>query len=327
MLTMTLPRRVFAGNAIMVTRRCTQRQFLLRPEPVVNEVLTFCLVLAAKRYGIEIFSLVFLSNHVHLGIVDPRGHLPKFMAHFVSLSARALNVHHKRGESLWGPGSYSAVTLASREDVLNKIAYMIVNPVEAGLVEAPEVWPGLISTPADLCRRELVARRPTFFFRQDKDEDEEDGRASTKARRRYPARQLQPQEVRLKLSRPPGLEDLNDDGVRDLVAERVAAKIAEIHSTRLDQGRVCYLGADAVRLQRPTDTPGSSMPSFDLNPRLACRDRWRRVQLLQDLVEFWQAHREASVRFRAGERNVHFPPGTYGYVVNFGARCRSPDPA
>jgi putative transposase len=124
-----------------------------------------------------------------------------------------------------------------------------------------------------------------------------------------------------------GLEDLDDDGVRALVAEHVAARVAEIHSSRLDQGRVCYLGADAIRLQRPTDTPGSSMPSFDLNPRLACRDRWRRVQLLQDLVEFWRAHREASVRFRAGERNVLFPPGTYGYVVNFGARCRPPDPA
>jgi hypothetical protein len=68
------------------------------------------------------------------------------------------------------------------------------------------------------------------------------------------------------------------------------------------------------------------MPSFDLNPRLACRDRWRRVQLLQDLVEFWAAHREASARFRAGERDVHFPPGTYGYVVNFGARCRPTSP-
>jgi REP element-mobilizing transposase RayT len=323
---MTLPRRVLAGNAIMVTRRCTQRQFLLRPDPVVDQVLTYCLVLAAKRHGIEIFSLVFLSNHFHLGCVDPGGHLPKFMSHFASLAARALNVHHKRGENLWAPGSYSAVTLANREAVLDKIAYMIANPIAAGLVEAPEAWPGLISTPADLCRRELVARRPTFFFRQDKDDEEEDETASSRARRRYPASQLQPQEVRLKLSRPPGLEDLDDDGVRALVAERVATRVAEIHSTRLDQGRVCYLGADAVRLQRPTDTPGSSMPSFDLNPRLACRDRWRRVQLLQDLVEFWAAHREASARFRAGERDVHFPPGTYGYVVNFGARCRPTSP-
>jgi putative transposase len=266
--------------------------------------------------------LFFLSNHFHIGCVDPHGRLPKFMSHFGSLSARALNVHHKRGECLWTPGSYSQVTLADREAVLHQIEYMIANPVAGGLVEAPEAWPGLVSTPGDLCERELVARRPTFFFRQDKDDDEEDQRASSRARRRYPARQLQPEEVRLKLSRPPELEDLTDDGVRALVTERVAARVAEIHSTRLDQGRVCYLGADAVRLQRPTDTPGSSMPSFELNPRLACRDRWRRVELLQDLVEFWKAHREASVRFRAGERNVVFPAGTYGYVVKFGARSR-----
>ncbi len=122
-LAMTLPRRVLPGAAIMATRRCTQRQFLLRPDPVIEQVLTFCLGLAAQRHGVEVFCLVVLSNHVHIGLRDPKGRLPRFMAHFGSLVARALNCHYRRGENFWSPGSYSAVTLEDEDAVLDKIVY------------------------------------------------------------------------------------------------------------------------------------------------------------------------------------------------------------
>ncbi|MCW8138614.1 MAG: hypothetical protein KIT58_06895 [Planctomycetota bacterium] len=68
--------------------------------------------------------------------------------------------------------------------------------------------------------------------------------------------------------------------------------------------------------------PGSSKPDFGLNPRLACRDKWRRAELLQDLVEFWRDHREASTRFRAGERQV-LPGRDLRLPRLFGVRCRT----
>ena len=161
---MTLPRRVLQGAAIMVSRRCTQRQFLLRPDPVIEQVLTFCLALASRRHGIEVFCLVAMANHVHIGLRDPKQRLPFFMAHFDSLVARALNCYHQRGENFWAPGSYSAVDLADEDAVLDKIVYMITNPIAANLVDMPDQWPGLLSLTRDLGRRELVARRPTFFW-------------------------------------------------------------------------------------------------------------------------------------------------------------------
>jgi REP element-mobilizing transposase RayT len=307
----------------MVTRRCTQRQFLLRPDPVVEQVLIFCLALAARRHGIEVFCLVALSNHVHIGIRDPKGHLPRFMAHFDSLVARALNCHHGRGENFWAPGSYSAVTLEDEDAVLDKIVYMITNPIAANLVDLPAEWPGLLSLCQELGRRELVARRPTFFFRQPHEEgQDQDDTAAGRARRRYPPRDLTPAEVRLRLSRPPGFLELDDEALRALVARRVAARVDELHQQHRREGRGPALGRDAALLQRPTDTPGSSAPTFGLNPRLACRDRWRRVERLQGLVQFWRDHHEASVRFRAGERDVVFPAGTWLYRVVYGARCR-----
>lgn len=323
---MTLPRQVFAGRVVMVTRRCVQRQFLLRPDDVTDQVLTFCLGLAAQRFGIEVFCFVALSNHYHMGLRDPGGQLPRFMALFDSLVARALNCHRQRGENLWALGSYSAVTLADEQAVLDKLVYMTCNPCAGDLVARPEQWPGLITLPEDLCRRELVARRPTIFFSQPGIDDELDTTAAGEAKRRHGPRDLMPDEVRLRLSRPPGFEDLDDEAFRRLVAARVAERVRELTELRRRRGRR-VLGPRAILRQRPTDSPGSSAPAFSLNPRLACRDRWRMAELRQGLVQFWRDHHEASARFRAGERNVLFPAGTWLYRVVFGARCRSTSPA
>ncbi len=250
----------------MVTRRCTQRQFLLRPDPVTEQVLTFCLGLAAERHGIEVFCFAALSNHV---LRDPKGLLPRFMAHFDSLVARALNCHHHRGENFWAPGSYSAVSLEDDDAVLDKIVYMITNPIAANLVDLPDDWPGLLTLAQDVGRRELVARRPTFFCRQPHaPDDEADDTAAGRARRRYPPRDLTPDEVRLRLTRPPGFHDLDDDALRALVARRVAAGVDELHEQHRREGRGPALGRDAVLLQRPTDAPGSSASGFRLNPTL-----------------------------------------------------------
>ena len=115
---------------------------------------------------------------------------------------------------------------------------------------------------------------------------------------------------------------LRRPALRELVARRVAARVDELHEEHRRERRGPALGRDGVLLQRPTDTPGPSTPGFDLNPRVACRDRWRRAERLQGLVQFWREHHEASVRFRAGERDVVFPAGTWLYHVVYGARCR-----
>jgi hypothetical protein len=63
-------------------------------------------------------------------------------------------------------------------------------------------------------------------------------------------------------------------------------------------------------------------PTGSLNPRIACKDKWRRVELLNQQVGFWQEYQEARVRYQAGERNVVFPEGTYWFKVHFRVRCR-----
>ena len=51
---MTQPREVLPGQFYLLTRRCTQRQFLLRPDPDTNNAFTYCLAVAAQKYDIDV---------------------------------------------------------------------------------------------------------------------------------------------------------------------------------------------------------------------------------------------------------------------------------
>lgn len=70
---MSLPRQVLPGQFYLVTRRCTQRQFLLRPDRETNNAFTYCLVEAAQRCAISVLLPCAMWNHYHAVIFDPSG--------------------------------------------------------------------------------------------------------------------------------------------------------------------------------------------------------------------------------------------------------------
>ena len=51
---MSFPRQVLPGTTYMITRRCAQRQFLMRPDPETNNAFIYCLAEAAARFEIDI---------------------------------------------------------------------------------------------------------------------------------------------------------------------------------------------------------------------------------------------------------------------------------
>ncbi len=55
----------------MMTRRCSERRFFLRPDEDTNNAFIYCLALAARRAKVEVTFSVALSNHHHTGIHDP----------------------------------------------------------------------------------------------------------------------------------------------------------------------------------------------------------------------------------------------------------------
>jgi REP element-mobilizing transposase RayT len=108
----------------------------------VNRLFCYVLAVAAERYGLLVHAFCVLSNHYHLVVTDPRARLPEFQRYLDGLVARATNCCLGRWESFWDPDSYSAVRLESATDVLDKIVYVLANPVAAGLVRHGSEWPG-----------------------------------------------------------------------------------------------------------------------------------------------------------------------------------------
>ena len=107
---MTAPRRVLPGQTYLVTRRCSERRFFLRPSAVTNEIFLYALAVAASRHRIEIHAFCVLSNHVHLLLTDPEARLPRFMQYLDSLVARAVNASIGRFEGFWAKdGSLSLI--------------------------------------------------------------------------------------------------------------------------------------------------------------------------------------------------------------------------
>jgi hypothetical protein len=79
---MSLPRPVLPGQFYMITRRCTQRQLSLRPDPATNNAFTYCLIEAAQRCEIDVLLPCAMSNHYHAVIFDRYGRYPEFVEHF-----------------------------------------------------------------------------------------------------------------------------------------------------------------------------------------------------------------------------------------------------
>jgi REP element-mobilizing transposase RayT len=290
---MTAPRQVIPGSIYLVTRRCTQRQFLLKPCRIVNEVFLYVLALAAERYGIRIHAFCVLSNHTHVVLSDPCAQLPAFQQFLDGLVAKALNAFHGRWEYFWAPDTYSAVKLGSPSDVLDKMTYVLANPVAAGLVRHGRDWPGLWSGPHQI-GTSIEVRRPKHFF--------------------SPGGPL-PEKVLLRLSRPPGFR--STDELRRELSDSLAER--EQQAARNCAGR--FLGLAKVLSQQATSRPRPGEPRRGLNPRIAARDKWRRVEMLLSLVAFLRSYRDAWRARRNGKADVIFPYGTYLLRVLHGAPC------
>jgi putative transposase len=291
---MTAPRQVLPGTTYLVTRRCSQRQFLLKPSKTTNEVFLYLLAVAADRFDIQVHGYCVLSNHFHLVVTDPDARLPAFHQFLDALVARALNASLGRWEAFWAPSSYSAVALVSPRDVLDKVAYVLANPVAAGLVRSGRAWPGLWSAPEQIGAEAFEVRRPKHFF---------------------DPKGCLPEHVTLQLTLPPGFASA-DDFRKHLVAVLAAR---EVEAVREAGGR--FLGIAKVLSQKPTSRPAPGEPRRGLRPRVAARDKWKRIEALRRLVEFLRAYRSAWSARCAGEPNVLFPCGTYLLRVVHGVPC------
>ncbi len=295
---MTPPRRVLPGNTYLVTRRCSERRFFLKPSRRTNEIFLYVLAVAARRHCVLVHAFCVLSNHCHLIVTDLDGRLPAFMQYLDSLVARAVNASLGRFEGFWATdGSYSAVEPLDPADIVAKTAYVLANPVAAGLVRRSAEWPGLWTAPEQIGVAKLTARRPKVFF---------------------DPKSYMPEARTLELTVPPGFASAEE--FRTLVSDALRGLEAQHQREAASEGRR-FLGAARVLAQNAFARPPAGEPRFELKPRIAARDKWRRIEGLLRLKNFLREYRQSWIDRRSGRPNVQFPAGTYLLRIMHGVQC------
>lgn len=282
---MSMPRQIFREQFYLITRRCAQRQNLLRPDEETNNAFLYCLIVAAIRYKIDILNTLAEANHHHTVIYDRYGACPAFVEYFHKLFARCQNVLRGRWENFWAAQAPCITRLLDRDAVIDKLVYVATNPVKDHLVERVHHWPGANGYPNLLSGRPLTARRPRHFFRPDGP---------------------MPESVTLNLTIPPELGP-----AADVIAE-VKAGVAAVEravAERRHRDGTRIMGRKAVLAQSWKTTPKSTEPRRNLRPRFAGNVLNRTAALLGYRM-FLDAYREARDRW-SNRRSAIFPPGTY----------------
>ena len=278
----------------MVTRRTTQRQLLLRPDKALVQCYYYILGYLQTRHRVEYHNMTVLSNHLHLLLTDLEGdQVQAFNREFFSLMARSTNCYRGRNENLWSSGKPSCVCVAPRtEDIVDKCAYIITNPVEAGLVSHAKKWPGVRVLAHDMGRLQLRVQRPGFFFRESGD---------------------LPEEVVVRFTLPK-VWDSTEKALREQIADESRRREESIRDRfrRADQK---FLGVKRVCRSSTRSSATSPEEWFKLSPHVACKDRVLRGKFLKWRRVRQRRYEECRSEILAGGESLAFPSGTY--VLHF----------
>ncbi|MBL4636832.1 MAG: hypothetical protein JKY56_23475 [Kofleriaceae bacterium] len=284
---MTPPRPICPGNTHFISRRISQRMFLMRPRPIVEQAFLYVSAIAAEKFNVEVHAMIVMSNHWHALLTDREANLPSFYKYVHMYVSKILNCETGRTEGMWSTEKTSVVTLVEDVDILDRLMYLMANPVAAQLVQRGKDWPGVRRMWQDK-NASITVVRPEKFYR---DEGE------------------MPAEITLTFSRPPVLESLSDAAASKEFG-RLVRQQEKKERKRIASKNGRYMGVFFILRQRLTATPNTYAKKFGLSPRVGGINKWARVEALMRLRSWYQEYREAYEAWRKGE-DAEFPYGTY----------------
>jgi len=290
---MTQPRLVVPGDTLMITRRTLRRHHLFRPDSAIRQLYLYALALCARQFGILVHAVTLMSTHEHLIVTDPQGRYPEFLRRLHRLVSLGTKVLRKWEGPTWDPEQTSVVRLLTEQAVIEKLAYVMANPVKAGLVCHARDWPGITVLPHELGRRVWTLGRPEAYFNA--------------KNRQWPG------TIKLTLTLPGSLErTYGADALREAVQDELERQERLAHQEFKKRGwRV--LGAARVRRLSPYRRATSFELLRDRNPTFAVGRGQKNMffEAVAELRAFRHAYRQALEQWRAGLRSVVFPQGTW----------------
>jgi hypothetical protein len=291
-------RYIQPGDLIEVTTRTLQGMLLLRPSPLLCEIILGILGRAQALYGLQIHAFVFLSNHYHL-LCSPTDaqQLARAMCFINSNLAREAGRLHGFREKFWSR-RYQAIPVTDELSAqIERLRYLLAHGCKEGFVLTPGDWPGVHCVAALLEGKQLQG---TWFDRT----------LEFEARRQgieFGARDFSASYT-VTLSPLPCWRHLSVEQHRAEIAQLVAEIEAEARLRRNETRRE-PAGAEFVRRQNPLSRPARSKRSPA--PRIHAASKAARRAFRCAYREFLAAFRQAAERLRAGDRSAEFPPFSF----------------
>ena len=233
-------------------------------------------------------------------MLDAEGRLPDFLRDVNRSVANVINARYRTSGSVFQQEP-SKVKLHGAKAIIDKIAYVLANPVAAGTVRDPREWPGLRTRIGDMGRTTIRGARPEYYF----------GRRKTMR-----------SDAAFMVEMPaPLVEAYGDEGAKRVLTEALEAKVAEARR------EVRAKGWRFVGAKRAANvSPFKQAVAFEVfgarNPDLSTYGlpREEEAQVKRSYIAFHLAYQEYRQRMLRGDPDVRWPPGTWAMVRHFGQR-------
>ncbi len=274
-----------------VTNRIEHELFLLLPTPTVVSIVKewFTKAMALYGVGIELYAVIFMSNHFHLLARDTNGTLAQFMCYMQANIAKAVNKMLDRKGKFWAR-HYDDMIIEGENTFLNRFAYICCNSVKAGLTERADQWLGFNGLEASKSGMPITAKvfNQTQYLK------------ASRNRKNKPDKSKFFEEFSFKMATPPMWEGLSQKKIAANIEQLVRIKEVEIAKQREFKP---VLSMGVVLSQQPTDRPQDPA----IRPRIRfMADTRERVKELEQLYrefdgkyrEIWENYRTANLRGR-----------------------------
>lgn len=287
----------------MTTIRTNCRFYLLRPDPELLHAVDYLLAHYAEVHQVSLMAYCLMSNHFHTGFYDRFGNRSLFLQDVHRGIANVVKALRGWRGAVF-EGKPNIVRLLTPEAVIDKIAYLLANPVAAAAVERSQDWPGRCVAATRPGSKPRETFRPKLYF-------SEKGRM--------------PERATLRLELPPMLVDRYGlEACRRRISAAAAKKEADARTELRRSGRR-FMGAERCLRVHPEQRAksferlGGREPTF--STKGGGKDAF--IKAARRLKSFRKAYRAAFEEWRKGVRDVVFPYGTWLMRVLHGVSCEA----
>jgi REP element-mobilizing transposase RayT len=110
------------------------------PDPRDRTIFLHLMRKAAHKHDWEVFAACAMSTHYHIVLESARAALSRGMQWLNSNYARAFNKRYGRFGSVFAE-RFQARRIEQEETIYETCAYVLLNPVKAGVCDRVEDWP------------------------------------------------------------------------------------------------------------------------------------------------------------------------------------------